>query len=136
MIYRRNCEICICACTRKAILDIDTLRQINPDYKCPRLNPCFLYLSQRFLKKKLPVILYTALSMPRSMRVFFCCCCFLKGIPMSTGRNFKINLLFFFTFCNLVSKLSLRVETLGTRLRLFDDGMYRKFTFESCTRLD
>lgn len=55
---------------------------------------------------------------------------------MSTGRNFKINLLFFFTFCNLVSKLSLRVETLGTRLRLFDDGMYRKFTFESCTRLD
>lgn len=67
--YIRNCETCICACTRKAIVDIDKLRQINPDYKCPRFKH-FLYLSQRFLKKlHVPVIQYTALS--RFVRVFF-----------------------------------------------------------------
>ena len=27
--FIRNCETCICACTRKAIVDIDKLRQIN-----------------------------------------------------------------------------------------------------------
>ena len=75
--YIRNCETCICACTRKAIVDIDKLRQINPDYKCPRLNTSSICHSNFLKKLHVPVIQYTALSM--FVRVFFS-----KGIPMST----------------------------------------------------